>query len=239
MKTLIPICLAALLTSGPSLSQPVLIEPITCLLAPVKVSAIGSGRNGIVQAVNVERASRVEAGQVLVQLVDNVARSEFKVASITAQGLAARIERSEALQSSNLISVDEMENMRTELALAEAQIERAEDEIAMAQIKAPFSGYVASVLVSEGQLTSNEPLVELIDVTTLKAELVYFDTAFDEFKVGDEVQLFVDLVGQNVTAEIVSIDPYLDAASNTFTVIAHVPNEDLVFPAGTSCRVVN
>jgi len=36
---------------------------------------------------------------------------------------------------------------------------------------------------------------------------------------------------------VTAIDPFIDASSNTFTVIAEVENPGLALPAGTSCAV--
>ncbi len=213
------------------------LSPISCLLTPAQVSAIGAERTGIVREVRVERADWVDSNELLVQLNDGVAQTDLRVASITAEGLRDRVTRSEALEANNLISVDEIDALRIELALAEAEISRAEGEISRAKILSPFNGYVASVNVSVGEMITSDPLIELLDLSSLKAEMVFLDSAYGQLLAGDELEIYVELVDVTVTSTVKSVDAFIDASSNTFTVIADVPNAALAIPAGASCSV--
>jgi len=105
------------------------LEPLTCLLNPYRVSEIGSDRASIVRNVPVKRAQFVREGDVLVQLDDTFLQNEKTVAQISFDSLTNRLERSSRLTSGNLISRDEIEQIRTELAVATAELERAELEI--------------------------------------------------------------------------------------------------------------
>lgn len=213
-------------------------EPLTCLLAPARVSALGTDQRSIVAAVPVERADFVAEGAALIELDRSLAEADRRVAEITVEGLRARMERAGALAQGSLIALDELEQLRTDLALAEAALTRAAEAVARTTIRAPFDGYVAQLRVSEGELTGNDPLLHLIDVATLKAEMSFLDGAFGTLRVGQELRLAVDLVGREVTGRVTVVDPFLDAASNTFSVVAEIANPDLALPAGASCRLV-
>ena len=123
-------------------------------------------------------------------------------------------------------------------ALAEAEAERARLELEQTEIRAPFAGYVSEIEVAPGELTGADPLLRLIDVSVLEAEMVFVDGALGEIAEGDRVRLAVDLTGAEVAAEVTAIDPFVDSASNTFTVVAEVENADRALPSGVSCRVV-
>ncbi len=226
--------LSASLAGGQTLPPP---EPLTCLLAPARVSAVSTELRSIVTDVPVSRADFVAEGDVMVVLDQSLARAERDVAEITAQSLRDRLARTDQLVSRNLISMDEVEQLRTDLALAEADLARVTLQIERTAIRAPFAGYIAQVNVTEGELTGTEPLLVLIDVGTLKAEMVFLDGAFGELELGQTVPMAVDLVNASVTGQITVIDPFLDAASNTFSVVAEIPNADLALPAGASCRI--
>jgi membrane fusion protein (multidrug efflux system) len=92
--------------------------------------------------------------------------------------------------------------------------------------------------VAPGELTHAGPLLRLIDVSVLDAEMVFVDEALGQIATGDRVRLAVDRVGTEVDAEVTAIDSFVDPASNTFTVVAEVDNADLSLPSGLSCRVV-
>ena len=215
------------------------IAPLTCLLAPARVSAVGTDLRSIVADVPVSRADFVAAGDLLIQLDGALAQADLDVAEITVRALEERIARNEGLVGRNLISLDEVEQLRTDLALARADSSRASLQIARTTIRAPFAGYIAQTGVAEGELTGTEPLLQLIDVSTLRAEMVFLDSAFGRFEVGQNLRIAVDLVNAEVDGIITVIDPYLDAASNTFSVVAEIENADLLLPAGASCRIMD
>lgn len=212
--------------------------PLTCLLVPWRMSDIGSDRTGIVAEVAVRRADLVAAGDVLVQIDTTLAEADLRVARISVAALEERLARSEGLVERNLISRDEIGALRAELELARADEARAEIEIARASIRAPFSGFVTELAAAPGQLIGPEPLLRLIEVSRLRAELVYRAELYGVLAPGDAVALRVDLEQADVTGTVTAIDRFIDAASNTFTVVVEIDNSDLSLPAGSSCTVL-
>lgn len=237
---LFPLLIAAAFIPTLAIAQTeeVSLEPLTCLLNPNRVSNIGSDRTSIVRNVPVQRAQFVSKGDVLVQLDDAFLQSDKDVAEITHNSLISRLGRANKLTRGNLISGDEIEEIRTELAVAEAKLSRTNLEIARARVTAPFDGFVADIQVSEGELIGSESLLTLVELTRLKAELVYLAEAYGEISEGDSLRIIVDQTGEQAYATVTSIDPFFDASSNTFSVFAVVENSELTLPAGTNCRVV-
>lgn len=62
---------------------------------------------------------------MLVQLEDRMAASDIELARFTCEGLADRLEPSQKLEETKIISRDEIESLRTEVATANAQVARA------------------------------------------------------------------------------------------------------------------
>ncbi len=213
--------------------------PLTCLLVPARTSDIGSDRVGIVRAVEVTRADYVTENAPLVRIDSEIAAADLRVSRISIAALQERLERSERLLSRNLISRDEIETMRTDLELALANEARAQMELDRATIRAPFSGYVSEIGVSVGELIGPDPLLRLIDVSTLRAELVFLAAAYGQISLGDTMKVRVDLAEAEVEAVVTAIDPFIDSTSNSFTVLVDIANPDLALPAGTTCAVVN
>lgn len=223
-------------TAAGAQQQPV-PDPLTCLVEPARVSEIGSDHIGLVHAVNVRRADRVRQGDILVELDPAVIRAEMAVNQVSIDSLRARLARTENLAQRQLIPADEIEQMRTDLKLAEATLARTRIALDRTRIVAPFDGVVADVMVAEGELTGSEPLIRLAATTELKVEMVFVDAAFGRIAVGQPVTLNLPLIGRTVTAKIDAIDPFLDPASNTFLVSARFGNADGAVPAGIGCAV--
>ena len=238
MKHILLLLLGVVALAAPATAQTAQPAPLTCLLAPNLTSDVGSDRGGIVIDVPVSRADIVAEGDVLVQLDAQRVEAELRISDITIAAMTAQIARSEQLSRRNLIPADELAQMRTELALAEAQADQTRYELERSSIRAPFAGVVIAIDVARGELISNAPLMRLVDVSTLKAEMIFLDAAYGQIADGAQVELAIDLVGTTVIGQVTAIDPLLDAASNSFSVSATVDNADLAVPAGVSCRVV-
>ena len=120
---LFPLLIAAAFIPTLAIAQTeeVSLEPLTCLLNPNRVSNIGSDRTSIVRNVPVQRAQFVSKGDVLVQLDDAFLQSDKDVAEITHNSLISRLGRANKLTRGNLISGDEIEEIRTELAVGRSQ----------------------------------------------------------------------------------------------------------------------
>jgi membrane fusion protein (multidrug efflux system) len=213
-------------------------DPLSCLLLPTRASDLGSDQAGIVSEVTVRRADLVVTGDVLVRIDTMAARTNLDVAEATAASLGTRLERARRLQSSSLVSRDEVEALEAELAAARADRARAELAIARSEIRAPFGGYIADVFIEQGELIGPEPLLRLIEVDRLRAELVFVAEEWNRAALGDVFTIEADIVGRRAEGRVVAIDRFIDASSNTFSVLVEIPNGDLGMPAGASCRVV-
>ena len=226
----------ALALSAPAQAQTP--EPLTCLLTPARISDLGTELRATVVEVPVARADRVSQGAALVELDRSLAQADLALAEIAAASLRDRLARTERLARSRLIPTDDLSQLRTDLALAEAELARARSVIERATVRAPFDGFVARIDVAVGELTDAEPLLQLIDVATLRAEMTFPDGDFGRLSPGRPLRLAVDLVDREVDAVVIATDPFLDPASNTFTVTAEIANPDLTLPAGAGCRLL-
>jgi RND family efflux transporter MFP subunit len=210
---------------------------ITCLLAPARVADIASASSGLVENVAFKRSDFVQKGDLLVQLDDRIAASDVELARIAMTALGAKLERAQKLEETRIISRDEIEALRADYATTKAQLARAQVQLDMTRITAPFAGIISNVLVETGEIVTNTEVMQLIDISTLRVEMSFGRGAFGTLKVGDQLNIAVDLVSKVVPATVIGVDPFLDASSNTFYVIANVENADLALPAGANCTL--
>lgn len=213
------------------------LAPLSCLLAANRISQIGSEHIGLVAEVPVRRADRVKAGDVLVRLDPALAKAEVALRQVTADSARARLERAETLATRQLIPAEELETLRSDLRTADATVAQAQLALDKTRILAPFDGVIADVMVSEGELTGNDPLITLIEVSELRAELIMLDSALGEVQLGQTVDMAVPLTSAEITGTVTAIDPFIDPESNTFLVTARVENATGDIPAGVGCSV--
>lgn len=235
------LALLLLLVPQPILADSVpsadLFEPLTCLLRPNRSSDIGAETGAIVADIKVRRTSHVKKGDLLVQLDDRIAQADLAKATITSGITSEKLKRAEAVTAGRVISAEEVGSLRADAAMAAADFQRAQLQVDRAKILAPFDGTVADVMTEAGQLINAQPLLRLIDTHRLRAEVVLPAEAFGTLKVGDTMPLTVDLTEAKVAARVATIDSYIDASSNSFTVIAEIENPQDAIPAGTSCKL--
>ncbi len=239
IRNLVPVLALSLLASPLRAELP---APLTCLLWPDRSSEIGADVNAIVAQVAVRRADRVAKGDLLLQLDDRIAQAELDKARILAQVSGDKLARAEGVTAGRVISIEEMANLRGEAAMAAADLLRAELMLERLRILAPFDGVVAEVMTETGQLINAQPLLRLIDIRNLRAEVVFAAEAFGQLHEGDTLTLRVELGGSpdgaEVEGHIVTVDSYISPVSNSFTVIAQIDNAAGNILAGTSCALV-
>lgn len=223
-----------------SLASPLVqaIEPLTCVLQPKHVAELGSRESGIVDQVRVERSSWVNAGDVILAIDPGLLAIDQRRQQRVIDSLAERLEKNEALATSQLIAGEELEELQTNLDLARIDLARLEQLQERLVVKAPFSGYVADIYVARGELVADQPVVQLIDTQTLLAEMSVMDTDYGTLKPGDSLRFAFDRVDGQFEGTVTAVGPAIDPESNTFQLTAQIANADAVLTAGMSCSVV-
>ncbi|HZH42555.1 MAG TPA: efflux RND transporter periplasmic adaptor subunit [Lysobacter sp.] len=185
-------------------------------------SQVVAKTSGVALAVLVEEGQVVRAGQPLVRL--DAARSVLQVAQASAQlrKLESNYARSQQLAKQNLISVNDLEQLRYDLENARATNRLANLELSYTTVVAPISGVVASRSIKTGNFVQiNTPIMRIVDNSRLEAVLNVPERELATLKAGLPVTLQVDaLPGQTFTGEINRIAPVVDAGSGTFRVVA-------------------
>ncbi len=215
------------------------VEPVTCVLQPSQVAELGSRESGIVEQIAVTRSAWVEKGAPILSLDSGLLAIDQRRQQRVIESLAGRVAKNEALASSQLIAGDELEELQTNLDLARIDLARLQQLQARLMVRAPFSGYVADIYVSPGELVADQPVVQLIDTQTLRAEMSVIDADFGTLRPGDVLVFSFDLVSERFEGTVTAVGPAIDPESNTFRLTAQIDNADGVLTAGMSCSIVD
>jgi len=235
-----------------------------CIIEPHMRVEISTSVEGVVENITVDRGDVVAKDQILVTLESGVEKASVELARLRASEDAeillgqARVdfeERSKGrigeLSSSNLVSQHtkdeadyEASRAKLELRQARENRKRAEQELMRAievlnrlTIRSPIDGIVIERVASPGEsISEEEEILKLAQIDPLNVELIVPAAEFGRLRKG--MRLAVRL-GQPVNAvydaEVVIVDPVIDASSGTFGVRALLPNPDLRLPAGLAC----
>jgi len=227
--------LFALAASVPAYS---LESQLSCLLEPSQHISLSSQVPGVVKSVSVERGERVNKGQPLIELENGVERASLETAKARADFSARKIERNRNLLEQQLLADYERDEMMTEQQLAQLAVHEAEVRLAQRTILSPVAGLVTKRHVQVGEYVGTDPVLELVTLDPLYAEIVMRAEAYGHIHKG--MQLDIDIFGNTMVrkkAKVRIVDQTIDAASGTFGAQLELSNPRSALPSGLKCQL--
>jgi RND family efflux transporter MFP subunit len=217
-------------------------------------SRIGAEVSGRIQQVFVNDGDRVEAGAPLFQIdrgpyemALRQASAVLDVARAERAQIEADLERGNALRRSDIVAAEQLERMRTQVAVAKAHERQASEGVALARhhleqtlVRAPFGGSVAQRLVDEGTTALVQPqtiVVVLQETDVLEAEANIPESQLSVVRVGDDALVHVEGLPQPIQTEVSAVSDTIDPQARTYRVQMIVPNPEHALKAGIFARI--
>lgn len=253
------------LGSGAGLAIGEALTEFEGLIEPYELVNVGTPVEGVVDLVHVERSALVEKGEPLVHLESSVEEAVLKRSRALARvegeiklqkeklAFARRMyKRVEELFNSDAISAEKRDQAATEVSMARARLQKAEENRMLARldleraramlarrtIKSPISGVVVERFVSPGEFVDSQPLLKLARIDPLRVEVILPSEMLRNIKPGMKAEIKPDdQTDQIYSATVAIVDRVIDPASNTFGVRLELPNPDNRLPGGLKCTV--
>ncbi len=200
----------------------------------VHETVVASRLLGRLASLAVTRAGQaVEKDEVLAQLEATDLEAVAEQAKATHRAAVARrdkarldLSRTEQLVQQGAAAVDKLDTDRAALATAEAEAERAQQNIAAAAsalgyatIRAPIRGIVVDKLVQVGDvLQPGQAICTLYDPTRLQLVAVVREELAGRLTLGQEVDVGLDALGKQCRGTVAEIVPAAQAQSRSFEV---------------------
>lgn len=214
---------------------------------------------GIIESCVVREGDEVKKGEVLAKLDDDELTLNYRQAQTTLtqalvnkENLAQTLKRNEELYKEQLISEQQIEQIRAQYALAESQVKSAKVALDMARlnlsralIRAPMSGKVAMKNCEINQrVTGADILFRIVDLGKLEVKI--YVTEEDVHRIEKEkrpVKLTFDALrsGQYdkvYEGKVTFISPVVNPDSGTVEVKIEVANPERILTEGMFARVV-
>ena len=195
-------------------------------------SQVVAKTSGVALQVMAEVGQEVRAGQVLVRL--DSARAVLQAAQSEAQlrKLEASYNRSRQLFAQQLLSANDLDQLKFDLENARAVNRMTNLELSYANVTAPISGVIAERSIKPGNFVQlNSPIFRIVDTSRLEATLNVPERELATLKPGLPVQLLVDaLPGRPFTGRVDRVAPVIDSGSGTFRVICAFDSGGLLQP---------
>jgi len=207
---------------------------------------------GRLVAINVEIGDRVEAGDVLFRLDDELARLELEQAAAAQREAAsdlkdaerrlnevqALVEQQNFPESEARSLAAEVERRRATLARRRAERAHAAAMVERYRLKAPFDGIIAARRADPGErVDPDTDVLELVAVDRLHLDLQVPQSYFGRVSTDTPMVVHVDaLGGETVRVTVSRTVPVSDPNARTFTARAAIDNRDGVMTPGMSVR---
>jgi RND family efflux transporter MFP subunit len=251
--------------SADAANDTTLFPELDCVIEPSEIVDVGSAVPGVVESILVDRSDMVRQGTVLANLESTVERATLDLAKVRAQ-LNTAIElrqenaafgyltqkRNQALLHKSAISMQDMDQLKTETRIAELQVRQEKEnkriavlEFLRAQalldqrtIHSPVDGVVMERFKSVGEYVENEPLLRVARLNPLYVEVIVPVAYLGQVKPGMQAQVHTRLADKTAyLASVERVDRVADAASGTFGVRLSLANPDYRIPAGLRCKL--
>jgi RND family efflux transporter MFP subunit len=194
---------------------------------------------GRIASLPVHEGDRVAEGDLLLQLNDKQLKAELKKARAQREQAALDVRRLQRLQSSNVVSEDELARARTALDVARAEEDLLRIRLDNTRITAPFAGVVSARLAEPGDAVARfTHLLTLTDDKTLLAALPVSELVLPSLAQGDPVTLSLDALGDTrLKGRILRIHPTVDPVTRQGTIEVVLEDPPPQARPGQLCRV--
>ena len=188
--------------------------------------------SGKIIDINFTEGTFVTKGQLLAKVNDSQLQAQLKRLEAQMPLAEDRVFRQNALLQRDAVSKEAYEQVKTELATLNADIENVKANIAMTELRAPFDGIIGLRQVSEGAYaTPSTPIATLTKISPLKIEFSIPEKYAGLIKNGTGFEFTVDGFMQPFKARVYASDSRLDSETHTFTMRATYPNSNgLLYP---------
>lgn len=181
---------------------------------------------------------KVLKGALLAKIDDSELQANLKSARATLELSQKKAARTKTLYEKDGATAEELESAESAVESATAAKELIEAQLKKTEIRAPFSGTLGVVEVSEGaHMVSGTSIATLTNTSELNVEFELPQRYSQNVKVGDKVVLVDTERSVQAEATVRFMDATMSKTSRTRKVRAVVPNKDGKYLPGTYVRV--
>jgi RND family efflux transporter MFP subunit len=201
-----------------------------------------SETQGRVLKINVEVGDFKKAGDVLVEVDNELKEAAFKAAKVTYEKAKKDLERYEALFKEHSISDTQIEQARWSYQSAEAQYVVARRQLNDTKITTPISGIVTARFVNVGTMVMGAPqatqVANIVDISKVKVKVNIAEKDLAKVHVGDVADVVTDLYPNTAFPGTVFTVSSKGDDGHTYPVEVLLNNPKLQLKAGMFVSVV-
>jgi membrane fusion protein, multidrug efflux system len=195
---------------------------------------------GVIKAISVEEGHAVRAGQKLAEIEPTEINAQVEQARALEQKAERDLARGERLYADEVISLEQLQDLRTQAALQKAQLSSAEFNRGYSVITAPYDGVVLRKLSQEReQVPAGQPVLIVSGQKrgyVVRAALS--DREVVQLKLGDPAEIHMDAYpGRSIAGTVSEIAHAADERSGLFPVEVRVDSPQIALASGLVAKL--
>lgn len=163
----------------PIVQNTTLVKEYVSQIRAIQHIEVRAMEKGYLQSTFVDEGQTVERGQPMFKIMPNVYEAELHRAEAEAKAVEMEYKNTKSLVEQNIVSPNELAVIEAQLQKAQAEVELAKTHLAFTDVKAPFTGKMDRLEARTGSLLDEgELLTTLSDISTM---WVYFNVPESEY----------------------------------------------------------
>ena len=205
--------------------------PIIGSLLPDEEVDLSFETSGKITDINFEEGTHVVKGQLLAKVNDRPLQAQLQRLVAQLKLAEDRVFRQDALLKRDAVSKEAYEQVKTELATLNADIELVRAQIEQTELRAPFDGIIGLRQVSVGTYASPSTIVaKLTKVAPLKLEFSVPENYAKDVRVGTSLNFNLTGSLNKYEAQVYARESSLDPETRSLTIRALYPNPSGIMP---------
>lgn len=205
---------------------PALVEVVGTLEA-VERATIAAKISGTISEIPVVLGSRVEKGDLLVQISARELGAKLKQAEAQLSQAKRNLEREQKLLTKHATTPETVKSMQDQYNLAQATYIEVDTMLGYTSITAPFTGVVTKKQAYVGDLaTPGQGLLRIENNTHLQVRTAVPESLVLTIDPGDKLQVTIPAAGVTTQATVAEVAPAADPASRTAPVTLDLPLQE-------------
>lgn len=198
----------------------------SAIIEAVNAAMVSPEINGKIQKIHVKEGQKVNAGQLLVSLDNEILQKSLAEMDKGLELTKTLYQKQKDLYEQGVGSEMQYLEVKNRYESMVKARETLSSQMDMAKIKAPFSGYVETIFMKEGELaTPGRQVIQLINLTDLYLNTQLAENYLSSIHQGDTTWIsFPNTPEIEKIARISQVGKMIDPTSRTFSVRVDMKN---------------
>lgn len=212
---------------------------LDALIEAKKQATVSAQTSGRVIEINYDVDDYVEKGEILLRFRDKEQRARYDAAEANYEEAESDFRRTTELFEKKLVAKAMLDKAEARLKATRAQRDQAKENLEHTRVRAPYSGIVVKRHIEVGETaTIGQRLFTGLSLESLRATVNVPQDIINTIRKNQQARVIINrTTGQSVQAESLTISPYADPTTHSFTVRVYLPAGDYQIYPGMFVKV--